>query len=381
MPIFDSAERRYIRRGEVDVDSARRAKALLDELRRTRMLRGGRISEHKQTLRSRISGAIARRAVLPRLAERVAFQLVLKVDTGGLGDRAVWLAIGDRLQKEIESLKSNLALVDRQIVVALPKLSADQVAALHDELQAADPAVARTILNVALDAAEPIPAARRYLAAFHRIVDDLGPIDPGIARTVANATFMAHAPSRKAMDHLKQFATLARKFEDDVEFVRTVAKMAFRASDPIEAARGFIADYERVVAELTATGAEPAIARSIASIASTGADPMSAARTLLRHFEDVVAFAKRTHPCVARSIALSACRATDALTTARLYMKNYDAIVRFVCRTDPEIAHAVAAQAFRSDQPLRWAKRYLEQLKEERRLRRSTRDARQAAAD
>ena len=121
--------------------------------------------------------------------------------------------------------------------------------------------------------------------------------------------------------------------------------------------------------------------RSIAGIASTGADPMSAARTLLRHFEDVVAFAKRTHPCVARSIALSACRATDALTTARLYMKNYDAIVRFVCRTDPEIAHAVAAQAFRSDQPLRWAKRYLEQLKEERRLRRSTRDARQAAAD
>ena len=255
MPIFDSAERRYIRRGEVDVDSARRAKALLDELRRTRMLRGGRISEHKQTLRSRISGAIARRAVLPRLAERVAFQLVLKVDTDALGDRAVWLAIGDRLQKEIESLKSNLALVDRQIVVALPKLSADQVAALHDELQAADPAVARTILNVALDAAEPIPAARRYLAAFHRIVDDLGPIDPGIARTVANATFMAHAPSRN------------------------------------------------------------------------------------------------------------------------------DAIVRFVCRTDPEIAHAVAAQAFRSDQPLRWAKRYLEQLKEERRLRRSTRDARQAAAD
>src|SRR5947209_11003436 len=145
LPIFDSAERPYIRRGEVDVDSARRAKALLDELRRTRMLRGGRISEHKQTLRSRISEAIARRAVLPRLAERVAFQLVLKVDTGGLGDRAVWLAIGDRLQKEIESLKSNLALVDRQIVVALPKLSADQVAALHDELQAADPAVARTV--------------------------------------------------------------------------------------------------------------------------------------------------------------------------------------------------------------------------------------------
>jgi len=56
-----------------------------------------------------------------------------------------------------------LGLVERQIVVGLPKLSAKQIEALLDELRRKDPDIARTILNVSPDAAEPIAAAERYL--------------------------------------------------------------------------------------------------------------------------------------------------------------------------------------------------------------------------
>ena len=124
---------------------------------------------------------------------------------------------------------------------------------------------------------------------------------------------MAHAPREKAMSHFKRFADLMTRFRDDVEFVRTVARAACRAADPIKAAEAFIAKYDAVVAELTSTGVESSIARSLAAIASLSAEPLSTARKLLQNFEAVLALAKETHPQVARSIALSACRATEPL--------------------------------------------------------------------
>jgi hypothetical protein len=147
-------------------------------------------------------------------------------------------------------------------------------------------------------------------------------------------------------------------------FCATVAKAAFRAPDPIRAARTFIADYDAIVEELATKGVESQIARSLAGIASLAADPVPTARKLLQNFEDVLEVAKKTHPWVARSIALSACRASDPLTTARSYMKNYDTIVCLISGTDERRAREVAAQSFRSDNPLRWAKRYLTELRE-----------------
>lgn len=272
--------------------------------------------------------------------------------------------VGKLLRQETEQLKTRLGLVDRQIIVALPKLSADQIEAFLEELQDADPKIARTILNVSLDAAEPLRAGRRYLAEFHRVADQLKTIDPGIARTLANATFMARVPRKKAMDHFKHFADLVVRFQDDVGFARTVARAAFRAPNPIKAARRFVADYDAVVAELASNGVESQVARSVAGIASLGAAPIPTAHKLLQNFEDVVRLVQKTHPWVARSIALSACRATDPLSTARSYMKNYDTIVRLVSRLDPDRARDVACQSFRTDKPLPWAKRYLAELQE-----------------
>ena len=56
--------------------------------------------------------------------------------------------------------------------------------------------IARTILNVALDAAEPLSAGRRYLVEYRRVAEQLHASDPGVARTLANATFMARLPRR-----------------------------------------------------------------------------------------------------------------------------------------------------------------------------------------
>jgi hypothetical protein len=270
--------------------------------------------------------------------------------------------MGQLLREEMARLQNHLGLVERQVIVALPKLSAKQVEDFLDELKASDPSIARTILNTALDAADALKAGRRYLAEFHAVVKQFQRLDPGIARTFANATFMAHAPRTKAMAHFERFAQLMMRFRDDVTFVRTVARAAFRAPDPAKAAESFIADYDAVVAQLTSEGVEPSIARSLAGKASVGVEPRAGARKLLENFEAVLRLAKTTHPGVARSIALSACRARDPLDTARLYMKNYDRIVKAVSRTDARRAHRVAAQAFRTNDPMRWAKRYFAEL-------------------
>ena len=338
---------------------------LLENLRRSPMTRGNKLTEPRRILREAITSAIQREVVPERLAARISRQLVIKFEPRDLGGVSTWRGIGQLLREEIDRLQNNLHLVERQLVVALPKLSAKQIEDFFAELKASDASIARTILNAALDAADPFTTGRRYLAEFHAVVKQLQRVDHGIARTFANATFMAHAPRAKAMAHFERFAKLMMRFRNDVAFVRTVARAAFRAPDPIKAAEGFIANYDAVVTELTShQGAEPTVARSLASIASVGAEPLATARKLLENFESVLRLAKRTHPSVARSVALSACRAADPLMTARLYMQNYDAIVKSVSRTDARRAHRVAAQAFRSNNPMRWAKRYLAELQQ-----------------
>lgn len=346
----------------IDVTPAAKAAALLENVRRT-PLAHGRLRDAKAALRWNIARTIEDGGGVPqRLADRIAFQLVFKFGPAAVGDVRTWRALGVLLRRDVDRLKNHVGLVERQIVVALPKLSAQQIEELLEELRAADPTIARTILNTALDAADPVAGARRYLAEFHAVVRELRNIDPGIARTFANATFMAHAPREKAMSHFKRFADLMTRFRDDVEFVRTVARAACRAVDPIKAAEGFVAKHDAVVSELTSTGVESSIARSLAAIASLSAEPLHTARRLLQKFEAVLALAKETHPQIARSIALSACRATEPLRAARVYMNNYDTIMRVIGETDPRRAPVVASQAFRSDNPLRWAKRYLAEL-------------------
>lgn len=338
------------------------AATLLENLRRSPMTRGNRLDERKRTLRAHIASTIESEGVPERLAARVALQLVVRFDERDLGNPRTWSAIGMTLKRETDRLRNDLGLVERQVVVALPKLSAKQIEDFLEELKTSDESVARTILNAALDAADPLTTGRQYLTQFHAVVKQVQRVDPGIARTFANATFMAHAPRAKALAHFERFAELMMRFRRDVTFVRTVARAAFRAPDPIKAAEGFIADYDALVAQLASQGAEPTVARSLAGIASVSAEPLATARKLLENFESVLCLAEKTHPSVARSVALSACRAADPLTTARLYLHNYDAIVKSVSRTDARRAHMVAAQAFRSNNPMRWAKRYLAEL-------------------
>jgi hypothetical protein len=343
-------------------NSKRTAKALLARLRQTPMSRGSRLTAQRRLLQEEIAASIESQEVPARLAWRIAFQLILKCDVTELRERAVWLAIGQLLKTEIRRLRAGIGLVERQIVVVLPKLSPDRIEDLFEELRAADPSIARTIMNAAFDAAEPISMSRRYLTEFHRLTEALEMIDPDVARTLANGTFMARLPHKKAIVHLRRFAELVRAFQGDVECARTVARAAFRAPDPIRAAQLFIADYNEIVTELTLSGLERQIARTLAAVASMSADPMATAYRLVQNFEDVLRLANKTHPWVARSIALSACRSANPLSTATSYMSNYDTIVRLVSVTDTHRARQVAAQVFRSDDPIRWARRYLATL-------------------
>ena len=104
-----------------------KAAALLENLRRTPMSMGGRLTESQRILRAHIERTIEDRGVPARLAERIARQLVFKFDTAALGDPSTWRAMGELLRQEAERLQTQLGLVERHIVVALPKLSAQQI--------------------------------------------------------------------------------------------------------------------------------------------------------------------------------------------------------------------------------------------------------------
>ena len=245
--------------------AAQKAGALLDQLRRTAMRRGA-ISEQQKVLKAEIAGAIEAQGNPAALAHRIAFQLVFKCDVAELGDHAVWDAIGRLLRREMSRLKTRLGLADRQIVEVLPKLSASQVEDFLEELRTTDRRIARTILNAALEAAEPLSAGRRYLVEYCDVAKQLRAIDPSVARTLANATFTARAPRRKALEHFKQFADLTMRFQDDLRFARMLAKATFRTPNPLKAAEDFAVDYNAVTAALTSNGVEGHLARTLAGL-------------------------------------------------------------------------------------------------------------------
>ena len=191
-------------------------------------MRRGAITDDQRRLNNEIARTIEALGTPAPLARRIAFQLVIKFDAAELADPAVWGAVGRLLEHEVEQLKVQVGLAERQIAAVLPKLSARQVEDFFNELQAADRRIARTILNAALQAAEPLAAGRRYLAEYRRVATQLSALDPGIARTLANATFTAGSPRSKALEHIQRFTDLMRKAPD-------TAIMATLASSGMEA--------------------------------------------------------------------------------------------------------------------------------------------------
>lgn len=155
------------------------------------------------------------------------------------------------------------------------------------------------------------------------------------------------------MEHFTRFQLLMERFRRDVGFVRSVARAACRARNPVQAAQDVITHYDAVVNERTSERFEPDIAHSLAGIARVRAEPRATARRLVEHFGTVPAVVTKTHPTVARRVALAACRATDPAEAARTYTRNDDRIVRAIGRIDPRRAHVVVSQTFRSHNPLR----------------------------
>jgi hypothetical protein len=344
------------------VNPVDRARTLLENVRRTPMVRGGRLLEPRRLLKAHMESAMTDHGVPERLAARLAFQLVLKCPSRQLEGGPVWNEIGRQVRGEVDRLRARLGLTDRLLTVGVAKLSADDIERLFDEMRRVDARYGRTLAEAALDGAEPWVMARRYGKAFTEAVSRLSSKNPRIARTLAAAAFRSRHPLANALEYLSRFDTLVQKFEDNVGFARTVAKAAFIAPDPVRAARRFVRDYHSVVRELTAQDMESSIARSLAGIAALSGDPLKTASTLVEKFRDVENLVKGTHPQVARSVALAACRATDPLATAHDYVANYDRILETFERVDPRRARKIANQAFRTHDPMAWATRFYRQI-------------------
>jgi hypothetical protein len=177
-------------------------------------MRRGALPRLRVHLKDEIAKAIEGQGVSAGLARRFAAQIARKSESGGWGDRAVWMAIGETLRQEVARLRDRTGLSDRQIETVLPKLSARQVEQFIEELAATDRRIARTIFNAALDAADPLTAGRRYLEEYCRVAGQLQTIEPKVARTVANAAFTARAPREKAIDLFSRFSEIVEAYKD-----------------------------------------------------------------------------------------------------------------------------------------------------------------------
>jgi len=242
-----------------------KATALLARIRETPMQRG-KVPTGRRDLKDRIFGAISAQGISPALAERIARQAAIKLDESDLANHAVWTAVGQLLRRDLDRLRTRLGLADRQIVRVLPKLSARQVESFFKELVTKDRRIARTILNAAFDAADPISTGRRFLDEYHHIIEQLDAIDPRMARTLANATFTARTPHNKAAELLKRFSDLMSQFGDDADASRMLVKATFAAASPREAAQQLVSNYAAIVTQLVSHGVEVPAARTLAGL-------------------------------------------------------------------------------------------------------------------
>jgi len=213
---------------ELTTSAAERARSILDRMRETPMRRGA-LSKRAREVRVRLGETLDRAGVPDRLAQRIAFQLVIKIDLNELRDERIWHAVAAVVRDEIAVLKERVGLAERQIITVLPKLSATQIETFLDELTHADRRIARTVLDAAIDAADPIATGRRYLAEYRLVARQLRAIEPNIARTLANATFTAGMPLGKAMEHLQKFLTSIAKQKNHPDVARLLARAGFRA--------------------------------------------------------------------------------------------------------------------------------------------------------
>jgi len=205
-----------------------RARAVLQQMRETPMRRGA-LAKFARQLRADLARTLADGGVADPLAQRIAFQLVSKIDLDELRDKDVWRALAVLLREEITVLTDRVGLAPRQIVTVLPKLSAARIEGFLDELTRADRRIARTVLDAAIDAADPLATGRRYLAEYRLVARQLQAIEPNIARTLANATFTAGMPLGKALEHLQRFLTSIAKQKDHPDVARLLARVGFRA--------------------------------------------------------------------------------------------------------------------------------------------------------
>src|SRR5438876_746113 len=105
------------------LNAAGKAAWLLETIRRTPMVTGSRFDATRAHLYGVIARDIEQQGVWPRLARRLARQLLCKCNTAALEGPTVWRAIGRIVRDEIAYLQERVGLVDRQVVVALPKMS------------------------------------------------------------------------------------------------------------------------------------------------------------------------------------------------------------------------------------------------------------------
>jgi hypothetical protein len=342
---------------KISEGAAFEAQRILNRVREGPM-RVGSIKKALEPEVEKIHVALEQNGVPSTLARRMARQIIFKLGRQEGERHLIWEALSDALLHEMQSLRE-MQLRESQIILILPKMSAADVQALSEQLRREDAEIARTILQEAFSAANPVDSAAVYLANYKQVLAHLeGTAYGEIARMVANASFIAPDPIQQAERCIARYqkVLLHLKALGHPELAGTIAASAFGSSNPIAQADIYLDNYKRVVAHLNEK-ADPEIARSIASVSFSAPNPLAQADLLTGRYQEIAAYIESTgDPEIARTIADTAFKMSDGLKRADTYLANYRNVIAYLKSSEnPEIARSIALAAFKATDPLKQA--------------------------
>jgi len=155
-------------------------------------------------------------------------------------------------------------------------------------LAAKNPRIARTLAGAAFRSRHPLPHALEYLSRFDALVHEFQG-NVAFARTVAKAAFLAPDPVRAARQFIHDYHAVVRQLTTqglEPTIARTLASIASLGAEPLTTACALVEKFRQI--EDVVKTSHPHVARSIALAACRATDPIDTARVYVANYDRIV---------------------------------------------------------------------------------------------
>ena len=273
-------------------------------------------------------------------------------------DKPLMASLGGYLLAEA-NLLAGIGLNRDQMYSAMKKLSLYEIAELGEGYP-------KSIVNFALEAADPKEAAQKYMAKYEDVAADVSKTEPDIARSVAASTYYLKDHKGAAAKYVKRYRRVLRHLKgEDPKIAKTIALVAFKLDDPVGTADRYLGNFNDVVGHIrrkapkTQSGEDIDLARAVAGATFTAEKPAEAADRLLRKYDSAHQHIMPRRPDIAKTIARAAFTADDETAAADRFLESFELVASHMSGVEPELGKTIASRSFMAKDPLAEADRQL----------------------